>query len=143
MKEKWLSVLTGILVACSLFIFYDGLLIAKSEQIVYNYTMWIPQILSFCGIFLLFFVNNEYVTRSMTDEDDEDEEIKSKCFFFFSSAFLIGSLFSSMWIFTSTYSEDANSWPGLSLVGNSFFLVCSAISIFLIKMKIELDDEMD
>eukprot|EP00796_Vickermania_ingenoplastis_P004713 gene4713-3405_t len=139
MNQQSLSILAGCFTAAAMIVFMDGLIVAKRSNIPYNFPMWLPQVLSMCGIFLMLFVETEYIV-SQDREGDENEEIKAKCLFFFGCAFLFGSLFTSMWKLSDTYAETPNAWPGIALVVQSLLFLCCSITVFAIKRQ-NLDDD--
>lgn len=141
MNKSYFAVLAGATSSCAMFLFFDGMLSAKASGYKYNFLMWIPQLLSFCGIFLMTFVDSNLIMAQSSDDVDEKDEMKAKSLFFFGAVFLVGSLFAAMLRLSDMIGENRDPWPGVSLVLQSLlFIGCTAL-IFGIKNSTEDEDD--
>lgn len=141
MDKNYSAVLAGATTSCAMFVFFDGMLSAKASGYSYNFLMWIPQLLSFCGIFLMVFVDAKLIMTRSSDDVDEKDEMKAKSLFFFGAVFLVGSLFAAMLRLSDMIGEDRDPWPGISLVLQSILFIVCTILIFGIKTAPEDEDD--
>lgn len=143
-QKKIICILLGAFFGLSCFVFLDGAIVARAEQTPYNFTMWLPQLLGYCGIFVMTFVDPSLITKPIDEDEGDQDEITAKSLFFVASVLSLSSLFVSMYKLNDSYntSRYQNSWPGVALIFQSVFLILCAILVFTFR-NISKDDDDD
>ncbi|CCD12386.1 hypothetical protein, unlikely [Trypanosoma congolense IL3000] len=119
----------GALFSVSLFVFADGLIMAKRTNLPYNFLMWLPLILMFCGMFILCYVDVRTIS-SRYELLDDSSAVRDKAFFFTSVLFMLSGFAVSLWKAIDPYANNGDLWPGASLVIQSILLMASSALIF-------------
>lgn len=130
----------GALFSSAWFVFFDGMIIAKSIGKPYQFLMWLPCLLSLCGSFAMGLANPQHIFTDGDDMiafDDSVEEQRSKVFFFIGSLLLLGGLTISVWRMIDPYSNSGDSWPGVAIVLQNTLLAAFAGVLLLARSKRE------
>ncbi|KAG8341555.1 hypothetical protein TRVL_07615 [Trypanosoma vivax] len=129
----------GALFSLSIFVFIDGLVVAKKSENPFNFMMWLPFISMCCGMFVLNFVDAKNIVNN--DWPASDSELsRDKLFFFVAAILMLCGFTIALWKAIDPYSKSSNSWAGVSLVIQSIFLLsCSSLLFYY---RIQDEDEM-
>ncbi|ORC87064.1 uncharacterized protein TM35_000242140 [Trypanosoma theileri] len=129
----------GAIFSLSCFAFVDGCITAKQIGVPFNFLMWLPSIMIFCGMFVLSFVDAKVIADVDYSFEDSNTQ-RAKIFFFIAALLMLGGLAVALWKAIEPYSQVNNSWPGVSLVIQGVLLmVCSGI-FFYARLKNEGDE---
>ncbi|EAN79838.1 Uncharacterized protein family (UPF0220), putative [Trypanosoma equiperdum] len=119
----------GALFSASLFVFADGLIVATQNALPYNFLMWLPSLLMFCGMFVLCYVDAGAISNRYDLMGDGDSS-RDRVFFFASVLFMVSGFAVSLWKAIDPYTNAGVPWPGASLVIQSALLIASFALLF-------------